>query len=351
MALTDIRLQSFRNHKDSSFELDEGVNIIVGPNGAGKTSLLEAMLMISSGKTYRSADNLVKHSQDWARIDAHTDENSQRTIKMFHKVSAKAVEFEIDKKIYKRLPAAQTMPVVVFEPNHLFLLQGEPSGRRAYLDDIIEQNDIGYSKARRDFKRSLAQRNRLLKESLQNKTSVFAWNIRFVEAATKIREGRDKLINEINKNLAETYNHISKDKTKLKIEYTSNLADENYSTSLLNKLEENYETDVLRGFTSAGPQRDDLIFIDNEKEFASSGSRGEIRTLILALKSIELELLEKKTGKKSLFLLDDVFSELDGSRRKALTSLLKNRQAIITTTDADIITKNFSQKSHIIVLS
>jgi DNA replication and repair protein RecF len=110
---------------------------------------------------------------------------------------------------------------------------------------------------------------------------------------------------------------------------------------MLRKLEQNIDDDKLRGFTSYGPHRDDLgVIIDNHRAEVSA-SRGESRTVLLALKILELRLIEKSRGKKPILLLDDVFSELDGSRRKALTAYLQNYQTFITTTDADIVVQHF----------
>jgi DNA replication and repair protein RecF len=120
---------------------------------------------------------------------------------------------------------------------------------------------------------------------------------------------------------------------------------------MLKKLEGNVAVDCLRGFTTAGPHREDFRVLFDGREAAETASRGETRTLVLALKTIELELLEESRGMQPLLLLDDVFSELDGARRHALTDHLKRYQTFITTTDADIVSKNFTENANIIPLS
>ena len=158
-------------------------------------------------------------------------------------------------------------------------------------------------------------------------------------------------VEKLNQKISETYSKIAHKKSALRIEYRSSVpTDGGYSEKLLKRLENNIHEDRQRGFTGQGPHRDDYLVLLNGNVAADYASRGEVRTIILALKVIQLELLEESAGKKPLFLLDDVFSELDGSRRKALTNYLEKYQAVITTTDADIILKSFSQKAQIIAL-
>jgi DNA replication and repair protein RecF len=351
MVFTDIRLQNFRSYDDSSYELSAGVTIVIGPNAAGKTNLLESLMVAATGKTYRLKDNLVKNNKDWARIDVHSNENQLRTIKITKKTPNTTQEFEIDDKKFKRLPFSLKKPTVLFEPNHLFLLQGDPHGRRNYLDDLIEQLTPGYEKTRAEFKRVLGQRNKLLKQSKKDKNLVFALNVRFSQTAEKMVTDRLKLAEKLNINLEKIYRNIAGGKDNINLKYNSSINLNNYMDDLLKKLENNFEKDEARGFTGSGPHRDDITVEINNEAFAATGSRGETRTLLLGLKILELQLLEEELGQKPLLLLDDVFSELDGARRKALVNFLKNQQTIITTTDADIVTKSFSQKCQIIPLS
>jgi DNA replication and repair protein RecF len=119
---------------------------------------------------------------------------------------------------------------------------------------------------------------------------------------------------------------------------------------MLSKLEKNTQLDFERGFTSSGPHREDFIFYLGGQSAGSTASRGETRSLLLALKIFELELIEKTRGQPPIFLLDDVFSELDGSRRKALVDTLAGRQTLLTTTDAEAVLEYFSENHHLIPL-
>jgi DNA replication and repair protein RecF len=354
MIFTDLRLQHYRSYQDSSFELGKGVNIVVGPNAAGKTNLLEAVMVASVGKSYRARDvvSLIRKGAGWARIDLHTSENVLRTVKLKIDQSGKLQKtFEIDKKVFKRLPLAQRQPTILFEPNDLQLVESEPSLRRNYFDDIIEQYTPGYEKNRAQYKRVIAQRNALLKQGGSIDSQIFAWNLRLVDLGEKLVTERLQLLEQINKKLPQTYSAIAGSKTTVKIEYESAIGLDGYSTKLLKKLESSQGLDIQRGFTGNGPHRDEFMIYIKGQPALQSASRGEIRTLLLALKIIELKILENERGVRPLLLLDDVFSELDGSRRRALTEFLKDYQTIITTTDADAVIQNFSQDTAIIPIA
>lgn len=351
--ISDIRLQHFRSYKDESFEFDPGVNIIVGPNASGKTNLLEALLVGCVGGSYRARDHeLIAHKRPWARLDAHTERNL-RTIKLETNEASNRPKKTtiIDNKPYLRLPLAQTLPVVLFEPNHLLLLHGSPELRREFLDNILEQTVVGFSVLRRQYRRALAQRNALLKtDGTLAQSQMFVWNIRLSELGGQIADHRRALIKQFAKKITPLYQELSKTKGRVKIFYNSTCGDENYSSQMLRKLDAGTVLDFQRGFTAYGPHRDDLVFELNGHPASEVASRGEIRTLILALKIIEMHLLEIARDQKPVLLLDDVFSELDTSRRRALTDHLQDYQTFITTTDADVVVHHFMEKCRIIPL-
>jgi len=342
--ITDIRLQHFRSYADDAFELSGGVNIIVGPNASGKTNLLEALLVVARGVSYRANNSeLIQFEQPWARVDAHTIDG-QRTIKLTAGEPRAQKSFEINGQKYYRLSLDKTLPLVLFEPQHLQLLTGRPELRRDYLDDILDQTISSFGKLRRDYKRVLAQRNHLLKQGRKTgERQLFPWNIRLSELGGQVAGYRTQLVKSIRESLPSIYQKISNSSAQIDASYVSGCQLDNYSDQLLHKLEDSEYRDFAQGFTSFGPHRDDLQVQLNNHLAQASASRGETRTLILALKMIELEQIENQRKQKPLLLLDDVFSELDGTRRKTLTRYLKNYQTFITTTDADLVVHNFSQ--------
>lgn len=345
----DARIKQFRSYSNASFEFSPRVNIIVGPNASGKTNLLEAILVMCRGGSYRVKDTeLIKLGQSWARIDTNINNGTTRTVKIFRDQTP-GKTFEVNGKEYRRLPATQSIPAVLFEPNHLQLLTGSPERRREYLDDLIEQTTPVYAATRRQYKRTLSQRNALIKKR-PTKSDIFPWDVRLSQLAGQIIRHRTATTEEINKNITSLYKELSQAKTETHLEYQNRWAPDHYETKLLKQLESSFDTDIIKGFTSAGPHREDFAMLFDKHPAQEVASRGEIRTATLALKIIELKLVEANRGTAPVLLLDDVFSELDGKRRHSLTDYLEKYQTFITTTDADLVVKNFTQKCNIIAL-
>ncbi len=340
--ISNVRLQHFRSYKDSAFEFGDGVNIIVGPNGSGKTNLLEALLVLARGGSYRVGDSdLMAFGADWSRIDGVVDGTQERSI-ILKKGAPLQKKHIVGAKTYTRLPEKQKLPIVLFEPNHLMLLQGPPEGRRMYLDDILEQIKPGYNVFRKNYKRVLSQRNTLLKTPHTTKQEFFPWNLRLSELGAVIYRARRELVDELSAHIQDTYKQLAATDTKIGVSYESRLTEVGYESQLMRVLEDNHHTDALRGFTSFGPHRDDIIVQFGGVPAALTASRGESRTATLALKILEAQIIERTRNQKPLMLLDDVFSELDGVRRRGLTKSVKNYQTLITTTDADVVIKHFS---------
>jgi DNA replication and repair protein RecF len=351
--ITDLRLQHFRSFGDASFELSPGVNIVVGPNASGKTNLLEAILVLARGSSYRApSSELIQFKQPWARLDGHSETSGQRTVKLVRDPEPSKL-YEIDGKSFKRLSHQHSLPTVLFEPNHLQMLTGGPERRRDYLDDLLEQTTPGYGTVRRRYKRTLAQRNNLLKQAAQvSPAQLFPWDIRLSELAGQVVRARSELVERTNAEITRLYKRVSGTKTKVAAVYDYSWPPDSYESRLLKRLEASQADDLARGFTGSGPHREDLLVTFDGRPVQETASRGEVRTAILALKIIELQLLKAaRDGQTPLLLLDDVFSELDGRRRHALTDYLTPYQTFITTTDADVALKHFTNKTNLIPVS
>ncbi|MEO6760850.1 MAG: DNA replication/repair protein RecF [Candidatus Saccharimonadales bacterium] len=348
-----LQLQHFRSYSDASFEFNPGVNIIVGPNASGKTNLLEAVMVLARGSSYRASDGeLIKIGEDWARLDGRTENDSKRIVKFQCRPSGSTQKmFEIDEKPLARLLDKRQLPIVLFEPEHLLLLSGQPELRRNYLDDLIEQVYSGYSTTRKLYRRVISQRNSLLKSRPNNLSDqLFVWNIRASELGGQIASRRQEIIDKCNAQLSEIYSAIATKKTKVDLKYNSKFSLDSYESSLLSKLESNTDLELARGYTLYGPHRDDLKILIGGQPAEETASRGEVRTLVLALKIMELQIIGEARGQKPILLLDDVFSELDGRRRQALTGFVQKYQTFITTTDADLVVRNFINQSDINVI-
>lgn len=345
MSYRHLSLQHFRSYKSHEATLNPGVTIIVGPNGSGKTNLLEALYTISTGTSFRGADrDMVRHGDEWFRIEAKYDDDTRVLTYSLEGQSPK--HFSLDGIKRSRLSYQQKIPVVLFEPDHLRLLSGSPSSRRDYLDSVLARLQPDFSRVRSQFERALLQRNNILKRAERRSAALddqlFVWNIKLAELAEHIAERRLGLIAYINQHIDELYSHIADKPSQVHLEYETDLQPARYKETMLSELTARLDVDIMRGFTSVGPHRDDFALHLNGARSATSASRGEMRSLLLTLKMIELELLRDQHAHPPLLLLDDVFSELDSVRRRTLATLAQSYQTIITTTDADVVKDFFS---------
>lgn len=347
--IQSVRLQHFRSYEDDSFEFSPGVNIIVGPNASGKTNLLEALLVSARGSSYRVHDQeLIRHGQPWARLDALAD-GMERIVKLVAEPTP-GKTYDIDGRVFRKLTMDRTIPIVLFEPNHLMLLNGSPEKRRDYLDDLLAQITPGYATTVRAYRRTLAQRNRLLKNGRATDAQFFPWDVRLSELGGRIVRARTELVQALDAKISNLYQELSTSTVRASVEYRTAADPEQYESYMLRQLEARRHDDLIRGFTSFGPHREDITVLFDGRPAEEVASRGETRTFVLSLKILELQLLGVRRDKTPLLLLDDVFSELDGARRKALTTHLQPYQTFITTTDADVVAHHFAETSNIILL-
>jgi DNA replication and repair protein RecF len=347
--LTGVRLQRFRSYGDQAFELEPGVNIVVGPNASGKTNLLEALYVAARGKSFRARDaDLIAHHKNWARIDVEQHNRASRTVKLRRR-QAPLKEFELGANKRRRLTVADLAPVVLFTPDDLRLLSGSPVRRREYLDQLITKLEPARSPVVARYNRALLQRNSLLKQDRPDPDELFVWGVKLGELGGQIVDWRRQLIRQINRLASGVYSKLAGGDWQIKLAYQSELPARSYQHALNRTLQS--PRDIALGHTSTGPHRDDFSLSLNGRDSAVTASRGEIRTLVLVLKLVEARLMEERYGQLPLLLLDDVFSELDGKRRRQLASAVAGYQTVITTTDADAVIEHFAKnKQNIIAL-
>lgn len=333
--IRSIRLQNFRSHIDQTFIFEDDTTLISGPNASGKTNILEALYVASQGSSFRGRDiELITHGSDWARIDLIGDEYS-RSVLLEKKDEKSQKRFIIDDTEFQRLSSQRRIPLILFEPNHMLLIHGSPELRRVFLDELLSQTIVGYSSWIQQYKRTLAQRNALLKQGYESaKNQLFAWDVRLSDIGSRIATERLRCTQLLNEQLHELYSKIAGKKTDIEIVYEARFPIEAYASKMLHTLEQNYIQDCERGFTSVGPHREDLAISIHGSPASEVASRGETRTIILSLKIASLHHIEQAAGKKPLLLLDDVYAELDADRQKKLTTSIKNYQKIITSTNA-----------------
>lgn len=325
-----LHVLNIRSHDEYLIEFTSGVTIITGPNGSGKTSLLEAVYLSLQGSSFKGSDgDMLKRDTPWWRITLLLNDLDERMIKFDPAKATSRKQFVIDNKTTARIPAKLKHPVVLFEPEDLRLLHGSPSRRRQFIDRFISQLNPLYGPSLRKYERALKQRNNLLKSAYIADDQLFAWNVALAEHGAYIIEQRIAFIEQINHNLSALYQEIAGTHDDVSIHYSHTFVGD-VKQKLLNELHAHLDRDRYLGNTSVGPHRHDVIFQINRSPALSTASRGEARTIVLALKFLEVDIIEQLTGKQPIILLDDVFSELDASRQKLLTSQLKGHQIIIT---------------------
>lgn len=329
MIVQSLRVQNVRTHEDFSHALSPGVTLVTGSNGSGKTSLIEALIVGLNGTSFKGSDSeLLRYDTPWWRIDIVSD-TDDRTIKFDPSRTSGRKQFAIDDKTSYRLPAARKYPVVLFEPDDLRLLGGSPSRRRQFIDRFIGQIDPQYGQALRKYDRALKQRNNLLKRSYVSHDDLFVWDIALGEYGAAIIEARIRYIERLNGELNSTYNAIANTNDVVSVHYSHTVIGD-IKQRIVSELHAHAERDKLLGFTSVGPHRHDVIFKFNAMPALSVASRGEVRSVVLALKFLEVDIISDATGQQPLVLLDDVFSELDSDRQTHLATKFSDKQIVMT---------------------
>jgi DNA replication and repair protein RecF len=349
MKIEQLELTNFRSYEGVAFELHPDVTLVVGPNASGKTNLLEGLYVLASTKSFRAKDrDLIRHDRDFFRLVARTDEAEYA---FGLSVAGGGVERRIthDGDRQTLVGHVGQIQVVLFEPTDLELVSGPPEGRRRYLDFLLCQTDRAYLKTLQQYRRVLKQRNALLDgfEVGRIRDQIFAWDMKFTELALEVHARRQVLLESLNGAIPLLYGDIAGQREALELEYVPSVEGV-YGDEFAPMLARNLTRDLAAGFTTIGPHREDFKVKFKNNDITAVASRGEVRTVVLALKLAELAYAQEQTGRRPLLLLDDVFSELDRDRRGFLLERLKGHQTIITTTDADAITREFQMRHAII---
>lgn len=354
MKLKKLQLENFRNYQKNFYEFpkDKDLIILTGPNGTGKTNFLEAIHLLSLGKSFRSLtqDDMVHWENDYLRCtaDVQTDDENL-DLEVFYSLSPiRKKNFKKNGVNLKNSEYLGNLLTVLFHPEDMNMLYQSPSLRRRYLDIVLSQTDKNYLIALSKYKKALKQRNVLLNQlrdahygdndTTKLEEDLLAWDDEIIEFGSTVILKRLDYVAFLNEKIEGIYQSISGDKEKISVEYSSKIlkksqANDMKSISKMYKDElfNRKKRDIFTAETTSGPHRDDLIFYLNGKNICSSASRGEFRTMLLTLKLAEIEFIKKRTGLNPILLLDDVFSELDRKRQKHLLKCIKGCQTIITT--------------------
>lgn len=330
MIIKNIKLVNFRNRQEYSLNFNDNITLILGDNGFGKTSILEAIYILTRGKSFRATDaEILNRGSSFYRIEL--EYQNGETISASYDGNNK-IFHTIDKKS-KRLPKNYKYPTVLFLPSDLNLISHSPGRRREYFDLLLGQLNENYSTSLSRYEKALRQRNELLKKDHKTREMMFSWDIMLSQYGTKILKIRNECVKNFNQHLTEIYQSIAENQDEVHISYKTDMETVR-EDEYLKQLELSFTKDSYLGHTSFGVHRDDYVFEFNHKPANGSASRGETRSIVLALKFIEANQIYQKINQPPLILLDDVFSELDAPRRRALVKNFRDNQIIITSVES-----------------
>jgi len=341
--LKGLKLKNYRNYIEQQTAFDRGLNFIVGNNAQGKTNLLEAVYLLSSGKSYRTPFDreLVRWNSDTLYIKGRlVEDKGEKEIEIGIKGNNKRVKVN-GINLKKRGELLGNLMVVFFSPEELKLVKEGPSFRRRFMDQEIAQLKPSYYYALNSYNKVLFQRNSLLRDNLRKKANVDTladWDRQLIGYGAKLIYDRVHFINKISAISSSIHATITNGDEKLEVAYLSCVDLNNIKgikdiqAQLKVNLENSRERDIKTGVTNSGPHREDLGVAINGIDTRKFGSQGQQRTAALSLKLSEIELIKEETGEYPVVLLDDVMSELDPQRQKFVLENISRIQAFITCT-------------------
>ncbi len=343
MRITSIRLSNFRSYDELIFEPSEGLNIIVGPNAAGKTNILEAIFLSALGRSHRTGRDieLINRKYHGAYINIELKSGSGR-----HNIELRLRDNEhkairIDGQKLKRMGELMgVLNVVMFSPEDLSIVKSSPLERRRFMDMELCQLRPTYFYRLQQYNAALKQRSGLLKAAFPSPPDpmqLSAWDERLAALGGDIMMVRDAFLRELGDLACEMHGRITDDNEELYVYYKPNapFSGEAPAAAVHSALSCSHEEDIRRGYTTRGPHRDDIGIKLNGEEVRIFGSQGQQRTAALSIKLSELALMQREKGEFPVLLLDDVLSELDCDRQKALLSDAFNCQCFLTATSLE----------------
>ncbi|MGB5546996.1 MAG: DNA replication/repair protein RecF [Polyangiales bacterium] len=338
--VTAMRARGFRNLQSLAFEPGSHFNVIHGDNGAGKSNLLEAIHYLGALKSFRGAktDDLISLGADSALLEARLEAGPAPHKLRIEIGRSQRRSLQLDGKRPRSTSAwHQTVRMVLFHPGDLVLASGSADRRRAFLDRMLEQMDPIYGSTLASYEKALRSRNRLLKAERTDRRSIRAYDALLSKAGAVVGQARRRLIEDLAPRVVHAFSEVFAGDTPLGVRYLPRV--EPTEEAIAEALDRSFNKDLARGFTADGPHGDDLELQLHEVGARYHGSQGQHRTIVLALKTAELDLLSERTGRVPILLLDDVSSELDRSRNRRFFEVLSQTggQVFLTTTHPEFI--------------
>lgn len=331
MHLQQLALHRYRNLTAARLVPGRYLTILYGQNGQGKTNLLESIVMLGSGRSFRAGkvNDLIQHGEPAASVTGRVIGGGvEQQLALL--IEGALRRYRMDGKVITRAADLHgKLPVVVFAPDDLGMVKLGPETRRRYLDRSLYAGNAEFLQDYHTYYRTLKQRNALLKSDRLQELAI--WTEQLAAAGVRLMEHRLAHLRQLLLLLRQQYSRIAGDSETVDLRYAPDVA----ADQLVPVLERQLEQDLRYKTTLRGPHRDDLLFLLNDRPLRQFGSQGQQRSFVLALKLAELDYLRQRFGEEPLLLLDDIASELDRQRRENLLQYLRQRevQTLITTTD------------------
>lgn len=337
MFIESIELLNYRNYQTLHMDFDPGTNVLCGDNAQGKTNILEAVYVCSTTKSHRGSRDreLVRFGEDEAhikmivrrdgvpvRIDMHLKKNKAKGI------AVNGVPIRRASELFG------AVNVIFFSPEDLNIIKNGPAERRRFVDLELCQLNRLYVHNLVQYNRTVAQRNRLLKEFDMHSSfpdMLDVWDEQLVRYGCEVVKLRGEFIGRLNEIIDGIHRNLSGNKERLQVRYEPNVDVSDFSGAL----KKNRGQELRQRLTLTGPHRDDLNFLVNGADIRRFGSQGQQRTAALSLKLAEIEFVRQTVKDEPILLLDDVLSELDSGRQEHLLSEITRIQTILTCTGLD----------------
>lgn len=365
LRIRKIQCDNFRSYEH--FELDEIADsvLIIGPNAAGKTNLIEGIQLVTAITSFRKPriEHLIREGGIHASFEAHLSDGN-RELDMAMRVNSDARTFYLNGKKKRPQDLRGTLPSVLFSPDDLELVKGSQSAKRAALDSLGNQVSANYHAVRKDYEKILKQKNRYLKEEV---TQAYLQSINEVQASVgaQFYRLRQAMLEALVPYIAENYCEIAQGREEVRVSYVPSwlrherdlerysefeaVSKEEACDALLTAMERDAAREHDRRISLYGPQVDRVEFYLDGRNAHEFASQGQQRSLVLSYKMAEVALLRDRIGYPPVLLLDDVMSELDQNRRRALLSLVSSDvQTFITATNREYFDEPFLQTAQIV---
>lgn len=333
-------MQNFRNIRLADIEPGDSFNIFFGYNAQGKTNLLESIYLLATLKSFRHARNreLINWDSSQARISGVLERDGVvRDIELALCGEGRKVRLD-GKSLHRLSDFFGTLNMVVFSPDELTMVRGMPDARRRYLDRAVFSSDPGYLLVHHEYAKILKHRNALLRSGEDGQLET--WTERFALAAVELVHRRLAFLEGIREGVQAFYREISGSDAEVRLSYRTPRLEQAGMASgdvgnVIKALQQSAMEERRRGMTLLGPHRDDIEFLLNGHPLKLTGSQGEQRSFVLALKMAEIAHIRRRFGIAPILLLDDISSELDEHRNRNFMEFLSTHsmQVFITTTD------------------